>query len=70
MFTKIAQKGALSSQAFWSGAKAHDASDRIVYNKKTGNLYYDEDGTGAKAQVKIATLANKANLTYDDFFVI
>jgi len=70
VFTKIAQKGALSSQAFWSGAKAHDASDRIVYNKKTGILYYDEDGTGTKAAVQIAKLANKASLSKNDFFVI
>jgi Ca2+-binding RTX toxin-like protein len=55
---------------FTSGTKAKDAEDRIVYDKKTGNLYYDQDGTGSKAQVKIATLTNKATLKYDDFFVI
>jgi Ca2+-binding RTX toxin-like protein len=55
---------------FTSGTKAKDAEDRIVYDKKTGNLYYDQDGTGSKAQVKIATLTNKATLKYSDFFVI
>jgi Ca2+-binding RTX toxin-like protein len=55
---------------FTTGTKAKDAEDRIVYDKKTGALYYDQDGTGSKAQVKIATLTNKATLKYSDFFVI
>ncbi|MDF2811527.1 MAG: hypothetical protein K0S56_2558, partial [Microvirga sp.] len=55
---------------FVEGKKAKDAEDRIVYDKKSGALYYDADGTGAKTQVKIATIANKTKLTYQDFFVI
>ena len=42
----------------------------MVYNKKTGILYYDEDGTGTKAAVQIAKLVNKASLSKNDFFVI
>jgi len=34
------------------------------------NLYYDKDGTGGSAQVKIATIVNKTTLKFDDFFVI
>ncbi|WP_173947410.1 cadherin domain-containing protein [Microvirga subterranea] len=70
VFTKIAKKGALEAKAFYAGSKAHDASDRIVYNKKTGVLYYDEDGSGAKAAIAIAKLTNKPTLTKADFFVI
>ncbi len=55
---------------FVNGKKAQDPEDRIVYDRKTGSLYYDQDGTGSKAQVKIATLGNKAKLYYHDFFVI
>ncbi|MBJ6127140.1 calcium-binding protein [Microvirga splendida] len=55
---------------FTTGNKAQDAEDRIVYDKKTGALYYDQDGTGSKAQVKIATITNKTTLKYHDFFVI
>jgi Ca2+-binding RTX toxin-like protein len=55
---------------FHEGKKAHDKDDRIVYDKKTGALYYDQDGTGSKAQVKFATITNKAKLYYHDFFVI
>jgi Ca2+-binding RTX toxin-like protein len=69
-FTQIAKKGALSKAAFWAGTKAHDADDRIVYNKKTGVLYYDDDGTGGHTMVRIAKLAMKPGLSEKDFFVI
>ena len=55
---------------FVNGKKAQDREDRIVYDKKKGALYYDPDGIGSKAQIKIATLSNKAKLYYHDFFVI
>ncbi|MBB3020168.1 hypothetical protein FHR70_003249 [Microvirga lupini] len=75
VFTKLGS-GSLSkpkkfkSDMFVTGTKAQDREDRIVYDKKTGSLYYDQDGTGSKAQVKIATIVNKTTLTFDDFFVI
>ncbi|EIM26084.1 calcium-binding protein [Microvirga lotononidis] len=62
--------GKLSKAAFWKGAKAHDASDRIVYDSSKGMLYYDPDGTGAAAQIKIAKLPNKLPLSHAAFFVI
>ncbi len=58
------------SDMFVNSKKAQDAEDRIVYDKKTGKLYYDQDGTGSKAQVQIATITNKTALKYHDFFVI
>jgi Ca2+-binding RTX toxin-like protein len=70
VFSKIAKKGVLEKKAFYVGTKAHDADDRIVYNKKTGALYYDADGNGAKAAVHFATLANKVSINERDFFVI
>jgi Ca2+-binding RTX toxin-like protein len=75
VFTKLGSGSAarpvkFKADMFVKASKAQDAEDRIIYDKRTGTLYYDEDGTGAKAQVKIATLTNKANLAYDDFFVI
>jgi Ca2+-binding RTX toxin-like protein len=76
-FKKLGSKGStdhpakLSSKMFWKGAKAHDASDRIVYNPKNGVLYYDPDGTGAGAAVKIAILPKKLKtISHKDFFVI
>ena len=47
------------SDMFVKGKAAQDREDRIVYDSKTGALYYDQDGTGSNAQVKIATLVEK-----------
>lgn len=75
VFTKIGKgselnPGKLAKAMFWTGKAAHDASDRIIYDKKAGALYYDADGTGRTAQVKIATLKKGLSLTEKDFFVI
>ncbi len=74
IFTKLGRGSAagvrFKSDMFVEGTRAKDREDRIVYDKKTGALYYDQDGTGSKAQVKIATLTNKTALKYHDFFVI
>ncbi|WP_445500766.1 calcium-binding protein [Microvirga sp. G4-2] len=60
----------LASSAFWTGAMAHDSSDRIIYDSAKGYLYYDADGTGAAKQVLIATMAKGHNMTYAEFYVI
>lgn len=70
MFADIGPKGKLSADAFRLGAGASDKEDRIIYHKATGSLYYDPDGTGAQAQVKIASLSNKAALALSDFVII
>lgn len=61
--------GVISSGAFWAGSKAHDASDRIIYDKSTGALSYDPDGTGSKAAQQFAILDKNLKMTYKDFFV-
>ena len=72
VFTKAGSNGALKSAAFYASmsGKAHDASDRILYEKDTGKLFYDADGTGKTAAVHFATLVNKAAVTVKDFYVI
>lgn len=72
VFTKIVKKGVLAGSAFYASTKglAHDANDRIVYNKKTGALFYDKDGTGSAEAIQIATLSSKLALKNTDFFVI
>ncbi len=67
-FTKL-QKGWLDAGAFAVGAKAKDASDRIVYDAKSGALYYDSDGAGNAAQVKLAVLAKHLKMSNFDFAV-
>ena len=44
--------------------------EHLIYNKATGGLFYDSDGTGSHAPVQLATLTNKAAINASDFFVI
>jgi serralysin len=52
--------------------KAHDRDDRIVYDTKTGKLFYDDDGNkaGGHAAIHFATLANKPVLDHGDFIIV
>jgi len=71
-FTRVGSNGALKSAAFYVNktGKAHDASDRIIYDKDSGVLYYDADGTGKAAGVAFATISKNLSLTSKDFLVI
>ena len=65
--------GALKTDAFYAAAgavRAHDASDRIVYNTANGALYYDADGLGGADAVRFATLKDKPAITAADFVVV
>ncbi|WP_262267170.1 MULTISPECIES: calcium-binding protein [Microvirga] len=72
VFTKIGADGALKAAAFRSNmtGQAQDRSDRIIYEKDTGKLFYDADGTGSAASVHFATLTNKAAVNVKDFYVL
>jgi Ca2+-binding RTX toxin-like protein len=64
--------GTLASDAFAANTtgNAGDATDRIIYETDTGNLYFDADGTGAGAKVLFAKLDPGLALTNADFVVI
>lgn len=68
IFTKL-KVGALKKDAFYIGNKAHDRTDKIIYDKDSGKLFYDADGTGSAAQIQIATLDKKLKVTYKDFLI-
>lgn len=70
IFKKVGKVGDLAADAFHIGTKAGDAEDRIIYNKSTGKLYYDADGTGSAAAVHFATLTKGLALTAADFDII
>ncbi|MBM6583935.1 calcium-binding protein [Microvirga sp. BT689] len=55
---------------FTIGSKAKDANDYVLYNKTTGVLSYDADGSGSTAAVAFAQLKKGLALTSSDFFVI
>ncbi|WP_445500773.1 calcium-binding protein [Microvirga sp. G4-2] len=71
IYTRLAA-GALSSGAFWKSTtgKAHDSSDRIMYETDTGKLFYDADGTGSGAAVHFATISKNLTLTNKDFWIV
>ncbi|TGQ63624.1 MAG: hypothetical protein E5V49_04280 [Mesorhizobium sp.] len=49
---------------------AEHSNDHLLYNRATGILYYDPDGSKSTPQVEIAHLEPGAALTYHDVFVI
>ena len=65
--------GALAAAAFRANTtgNAGDASDRIIYETDTGNVYYDRDGTGGSYHsVEFATLTGHPTISAADFLVI
>jgi Ca2+-binding RTX toxin-like protein len=68
-FTQLSA-GTLSASAFHTGTAAHDADDRVIYDKAAGKLYYDADGNGVGAAVLFATLGAGLALTNADFLVV
>ncbi|MFC1458164.1 calcium-binding protein [Microvirga arabica] len=60
----------LDQEFFVTGSKARERDDYLIYNKKTGVLSYDADGSGSREAVEFAQLSKNLKLTYKDFFVI
>jgi Ca2+-binding RTX toxin-like protein len=60
----------MNSSYFTVGAAANDKNDYVIYNKVTGVLYYDSDGTGSGKAVEVAKLSKGLAMTHNDFFVI
>ena len=55
---------------FVVGDHALTKDQHVIYDKAKGILYWDEDGSGAKAAVQLATLPKKLLMTAAEFFVI
>ncbi|WP_210345872.1 calcium-binding protein [Microvirga soli] len=76
VFAKLGKAGssdkpASLSKAFFATTTAKDRNDYLIYNKETGMLSYDADGSGFRSiAVEIAQMKNGLGLSHKDFFVI
>lgn len=69
-FSGLGGYGKLSSSAFAYGTVAKDAFDRILYDRGTGNLYYDADGVGGHTPIAFAKLVGAPSISAADFQII
>lgn len=60
----------LTKKFFTIGEEAKDKDDFLIYNKRTGVLSYDADGSGSKAAIEIAQLKKNLKMSFKDFFII
>ncbi|MEZ0171369.1 calcium-binding protein [Microvirga sp. TS319] len=70
IFKKLTKTGVLNENSFIIGSKAQDKNDYIIYNRKTGYLFYDPDGSGSSSPILFAKLKPGLALTHNDFIVI
>lgn len=71
VFRGLGASGAtLDAAAFHTGAAAADANDRVIYNNRSGALFWDADGNGGIAAVQLAQVGRGLNLTAADFIVL
>ena len=72
IMTNVGVVGVLKSADFKLSTATLDASDRIIYNKTTGELFYDSDGNGLIAAIKIAIIGASSHptLSNTDFTIV
>jgi len=70
IFIGVGHKRVLAASHFDTGAHAHHAQDRVIYNPGTGGLFYHAPGTPLSHEVEFAILAKHLGLTHADFFVV
>lgn len=61
----------LKEVAYETQTKGVDKSDRVIWEKDDGELFFDRDGSGSKyGRVKFAELKDHADLSHVDFLVV
>ena len=69
IFTAL-QSGTLAADQFVLGKAAQDANDHLIYDRATGELAYDPDGSDAAAAVTIARLGANHDLENTNIHII
>ena len=67
VFSGLASNGTLTAGGFRLGTEAQDADDRIVYDRASGDIFYDADGAGGADAVLFATVREGLGVTHLDF---
>ncbi len=52
------------------GTNAADRNDHLIYDRATGRLWYDANGSGAGGKALLAVIETEARLTFADFEMI
>ncbi|MBE8987078.1 proprotein convertase P-domain-containing protein [Nostoc sp. LEGE 12450] len=65
----LVANAAIAANKFFIGSAANTSSQRFIYDKGNGSLFFDQDGTGAIAKIQIATLNTGLSLSNADIFV-
>lgn len=69
IFDELSVTRKLDAENFVRGTAALDADDFLLYDRASGQLWYDQDANGEGAAVLLATFENHANITASDIFV-
>jgi len=70
VFGEIGGPGHLDPAVFEIGSSSSTLNSHIVYNDKTGTIYYDADGSASPAWLPIAKVTPGTEITGSDFIVI
>ena len=69
IFAKL-KIGVLKARFFTVGKHADDKNDYLIYNKKSGELFYDANGDHHGGRVEFAQLSAHLSLSNNDFLVV
>jgi Ca2+-binding RTX toxin-like protein len=67
IFRKLVRTGTLSKSSFVEGSKAKDSDDFIGYDKSTGYLWYDANGSASGSQAYFAKLKAGLHMSASEF---
>jgi Ca2+-binding RTX toxin-like protein len=70
VFKALKKTGGLSKSYFVKAAKALDGNDYVGYDGRTGNLWYDQNGSKAGGQLVFANIGKHKSIAFNDFLVI